>query len=542
MASSEPEEAFDYVIVGAGSAGCVLANRLSEDGRATVLVIEAGGSDRSFWITMPIGYGRTYYDARVNWKYSTEPVVGLGNQPSYWPRGKVLGGSSAINGLVYVRGHPMDFESWGRDAPGWSWADVAPVFRGMECWARGADEWRGDAGPLFVADVADQLHPLCTHYLEAARQFGLGATDDYNGANMEGAAVYQLNTHRGRRASAAWCYLRPARRRANLHVRLDAHASRIDFHGRRAVGVSYLEGGRERQVCAKREVILAAGAVNSPQLLQLSGVGPGEVLANCGVAVHHNSPQVGRNLQDHLGLDLVYRARIPTLNQVLGSWFGRMAAGANFLARRRGPLSLSINQCGGFARSRPELVQPDIQLYFSPLSYTRSPAGARPLMRPDPFPGFLFGMSPCRPTSRGTIELRSADPLDAPRIQPNYMATEADRAAMLTGLNLVRRIVAAPALADVIEAELSPGPGVVSEEALGEHVRDHAWTVFHPCGTCRMGQDPVSSVVDPELKVHGLEALRVADASIFPTITSGNINAPTIMVAEKAADLIRQGR
>jgi choline dehydrogenase len=359
---------------------------------------------------------------------------------------------------------------------------------------------------------------------------------------MEGAAVYQLNTHGGRRASAARCYLHPALRRANLSLRLNAHATRIDMDGRRAMGVTYNQAGGEKRVRARREVIVAAGAVQSPLLLQLSGIGPGEVLARCGIAVRHHSPQVGRNLQDHLGVDLVYRARVPTLNQVLGSWLGRMTAGVQFLALRRGPLSLSINQCGGFARSRPELSQPDIQLYFSPLSYTRAPALTRPLMRPDRFPGFLFGMSPCRPTSRGRVELRSADPMAPPVIHPNYLASTADRAAMLAGLRLVRRIAAMPALADIIDAELAPGPAVDSDEALGDFIRDQAWTVFHPCGTCRMGEDEARSVVDPALRVHGLGRLRIVDASVFPAIPSGNINAPTIMVAERAAEMIRQGR
>ncbi|HET7409556.1 MAG TPA: GMC family oxidoreductase N-terminal domain-containing protein [Paracoccaceae bacterium] len=540
MRAADPDEAFDYVIVGAGSAGCVLANRLSEDGRATVLVLEAGGSDRNFWIAMPIGYGRTYYDARVNWKYSTEPVAALGGRQSYWPRGKVLGGSSAINAMVYVRGHPGDFDAWGREAPGWSWADVSPVFRRMERWARGADEWRGGSGPLFVSDISDQIHPLCEYYLEAARQSGLGVNPDYNGAAMEGAAVYQLTTHGGRRASAARCYLRPALTRANVSLRTAAHASRIDFVGRRAVGVTYAQGGRERRVRARREVIVSAGAVNSALLLQLSGIGPGDVLTRCGIAVRHENRHVGRNLQDHLGIDLIYHARVPTLNQVLGSWVGRMMAGANFLARRRGPLSLSVNQCGGFARTRPELTVPDVQLYFSPLSYTRAPVGTRPLMRPDPFPGFLFGLSPCRPESRGHLEIRSADPAAPPLIHPNYLATDSDRADMLAGLRLVRRIAAMPALSEVIEAELSPGAEAASDEELADHVRDQAWTVFHPCGTCRMGQDPGGSVVDPSLRVHGIERLRVIDASVFPNIPSGNINAPTIMVAERAAELIRQ--
>ncbi len=531
----------DYVVVGAGSAGSVLANRLSADGRSRVLVLEAGGSERSFWISMPIGYGKTFYDDRVNWKYLTEPEAALGGRRSYWPRGKVLGGSSSINAMVYARGHPGDFDDWAAaGATGWDWASVAPYFQRLEDWAGGAKDGRGAGGPLAVADVRAAVHPLCRRYLQAAREAQLPVTEDYNGAQVEGAAIYQITTRGGLRASTARCYLRPAMRRRNLAVLIRAQATRILFEGGRAVGVAYRRGGVEEVARARREVILSAGAINSPQLLQLSGIGPGALLQGLGIAPVRDSPAVGRNLQDHLGYDLLFRATVPTLNQVLGPWRGRLRSGLQFLLLRRGPLSLSVNQGGGFIRSRPELARPDLQLYFSPVSYTRAPAGKRPLMSPDPFPGLFLGFSPCRPTSRGSLRLSSPDPFAAPEIRPNYLDTEEDWAAMLAGVRVVRRLAETPALSAVIEREIRPGPEAQDEAALRATIRDHASTVYHPSCTCRMGSDPAASVVDPDLKVHGVAGLRVVDASAFPFVTSGNINGPTIMLAEKAADCILQ--
>jgi choline dehydrogenase len=530
---------FDYIIVGAGSAGCVLANRLTEDGRHRVLILEAGGSDRRFWLQVPIGYGKSFYDPRVNWMYRTEPDPGLADRQGYWPRGKVLGGSSAINAMVHIRGQAADFDEWrALGNPGWGWPDVLPYFRKSEDNARGADAWRGTGGPLHVADVSQDLHPLCEAYLRAGEELGLPRNADFNGASQEGVGLYQITTRNGRRMSAARAYLHPAMRRANLRVESHAHTTRILFDGSRATGVEYARHGVRNTVRARREVILAAGAIGSPQLLQHSGVGPAQLLSSLGIGVVIDSPAVGRNLQDHLCIDHLYRSRRPSLNQDLRPWWGKLRAGLNYIALRRGPLSLSVNQGGGFVRTQPSLDRPNMQLYFSPVSYTKAPPGKRPLMNPDPFPGFLLSAQPCRPTSRGHLQIRSPDPFADPAIFPNSLSTAHDRMEMLEGTRLLRSLAATPALGAVIEEELQPGPGIRTDAELFEDIRQRCSSVFHPVSTCRMGPNATENVVDHELKVYGLRGLRVIDASIFPAVTSGNTNAPVIMVAEKGADLV----
>jgi choline dehydrogenase len=530
---------YDYIIVGAGSAGCVLANRLSESGKHSVLLLEAGGSDRSLWIQMPIGYGMSFYNPRVNWMYRTEPEATLNGRQGYWPRGKVLGGSSSINAMVHVRGQVTDFEDWralGND--GWGWNDVLPYFKKAEDFAGGGDGWRGAGGPLGVADVSRDCHPLCDIYLRACDEIGLSRTPDFNGPTQEGVGLYQITMRDGWRMSTSRAYLWPAKSRRNLRVETHALATRIMFEGARAVGIAYTQHGMEKIARAGREVILAAGSINSPQLLQLSGVGPAALLKNHGIAVALNQGAVGANLQDHLCIDHLYRARRSTLNQDLGTWWGRLRVGLNYIARRRGPLSISVNQGGGFIRTRSNLARPDMQLYFSPLSYTRAAPGKRRLMRPDSFPGFLLSAQPCRPTSRGHVQIRSADPSAAPSIVPNSLATEHDVQELLAGSKFLRKLAAAPSFTTVIAEELAPGTSAASDDELIADVRMRSSSVFHPVSTCRMGADAKENVVSAALKVHGLQGLRVIDASVFPTVTSGNTNAPTIMVAEKGADLV----
>lgn len=530
---------FDYIIVGAGSAGCVLANRLSASGRYSVLLLEAGGHDLSLWIWMPIGYGKTFYRKSVNWMYVTEPDPGLNGRVSYWPRGKVLGGSSSINAMVYIRGQREDFDEW-RDMgnPGWGWDDVLPYFKRSETNDRGADEWRGGDGPVHVATMDRDLHPLCASFVAAGGELQYGHNPDFNGASQEGVGTYQNTARGGMRMSTARAYLRPARGRQNLRVETRAMAQAILFDGARATGLRYRQRGEVKEARARREVIVSAGAVNSPQLLQLSGLGPGALLQDKGIAVVRDLPGVGRHLQDHLGMDYLYRSKVPTLNTQLHPWYGKLWHGMRYVLTRRGPLSLGVNQAGGFVRSRPGLTRPNMQLFFSPVSYTKAPPGKRPLMNPDPFPGFLIGTQPTRPTSRGYLEIRSPDPEEPVAIHPNYLSTDFDIKEMLEAAHIARQLARAPSMAQVIEEEILPGPQVSSDEALIEDCRARAGTVFHPVSTCRMGPDPKTDVVDAQLRVHGVEGLRVADASIFPTLTSGNTNAPAIMVGEKAADLI----
>ncbi|TPQ50611.1 choline dehydrogenase [Prosthecomicrobium hirschii] len=532
-------ENYDWIVVGAGSAGCVVAGRLAEAGRGRILVLEAGPRDLSPWIHLPIGYGKTFYAPRLNWMYRTEPVPGLDGRVVYQPRGKVVGGSSSINAMVWSRGQAEDFDGWAAAGnPGWSGADVLAAYRRMEDHALGASDWHGAGGPVHISDIAGECHPLTALFVRAGLEAGLPANPDLNGATTEGVGHYQITTRNGRRVSAATAYLKPALKTGRVRLVTGALAERILFEGQRAVGIRYRRGGRVHEARAGGGVILTAGAFNSPQLLQLSGIGPADLLARHGIAPRVDRPAVGRHLQDHLCYDHVYRARRPSLNDDLLPLIGQIRAGLAYLFGRRGPLSLSVNQGGGFFRTRADLDRPDMQLYFSPLSYERALPGVRALMKPDPFSGFSTSVSPCRPTSRGHVAIRSADPSAAPSIVPNYLDTEEDRATILAGARFLRRLAATPTFRDLIADELKPGPACGSDEALAADIRARAYSVFHPCGTCRMGPDPADHVVGPDLKVHGVDGLRVADASIFPTVPSGNTNAPAMMVGWMAADRI----
>ncbi len=530
---------FDYIIVGAGSAGCVLADRLTEGGRHKVLVLEAGGSDHRFWVQVPLGYGRTLWDPSLNWGYRTEPDPGLGNQSEYWPRGKVLGGSSSINAMVYIRGNPVDYDDWAAAGnPGWGWRDVLPIFRAMEDNELGASDFHGVNGKLHVSDVSDALHPLARIYLKAAREAGLAVNPDLNGLEQDGAGLYQITTKNGRRMSAARAFLHPAMRRGNLKVETGAFATRLLFEGKRVTGVEYRRGDKTLIARAGAEVIVAGGAVNSPQLLQLSGIGPAAHLKSLGVPVIQDQPNAGAHLSDHLGLNYTYKSRVPTLNGVLRPWWGKLIAGMQYVLARSGPLSLSLNQAGGFFRTRPDLAQPNMQLYFQAISTLTANKGTRPLLNPDPFEAFNLGLSSCRPTSRGSIMIKSADPTDHPRIVANGYSTEADVAEMLDAVKFLRKLAATPSLAAVIEAELAPGPECRTDDELIADFRKRSGTVYHPVGTCRMGPDAASAVVDPRLRVHGIGGLRVVDASIMPNIVAGNTNAAALMIGAQGATMI----
>jgi choline dehydrogenase len=530
---------YDFIVIGAGSAGSVVASRLSEDRRHRVLLLEAGPSDRRLWVQIPIGYGKTFYDPRVNWMYRTEPIAAFGGRSNYVPRGKLLGGSSSINAMVYIRGQAADFDEWeAQGNPGWGWRDVLPHYKEIEDHFLGASELHGAGGPLHVSEASEQAHSLCQAFFRAGEEVGLSFNKDLNGASPEGVGYYHFTIRNGYRLSASRAFLWPAMRRSNLRVETTALATRIVVEGGRAVAVEYTRDGERTRAEARREVILCGGAINSPQLLQLSGIGPASLLKSLGIEVIRDLSAVGQNLQDHVCYDHVYRSNQPTLNDELYSWWGKVSAALRYMAFRRGPLSLSVNQAGGFFRDGPERPRPNIQLYFSPLSYERTPPGVRALTRPDPFSGFLVSVSPCRPTSRGHLQIRSADPTAAPVIQPNYLSTNSDIEELLAGARFLRRLSSTSALSSVIDEELKPGPATATDEALVDDIRARSYSVFHPSGTCRMGPNPADSVVDSRLCVHGVGGLRVIDASIFPSVPSGNINAPSIMTGAKGADLI----
>ncbi len=525
-------QTFDYVIVGAGSAGCVLANRLSEDPSVTVALIEAGGRDTNPWIHVPAGYYRNVTNPKITWQFGSGPEPELGGRMVNWPRGRVLGGTSAINGLLYVRGQAEDFDVWRQlGNPGWSFRDVLPYFKRAENQSRGADELHGAGGPLSVEDVRMD-NPLCEAFIKSAVAAGIPFTRDFNGPSQEGVGYFQLTNKNGRRCSTAVGYLHPVQTRQNLAVITHGVVSALTFEGKRATGVRGTFGGKAGQITARREVVLAAGAIGSPQLLQVSGVGPGKVLQAAGVPVRHELPGVGENLQDHYQARFVYHCNAAgSMNEVWHSYWKRLQVGLDYALRRRGLLTIGAGVVGIFAKSRPELDTPDIQFHFIPLSAEGPGQGLHA------FPGIISSVCQLRPESRGSIHIKSADAASPPTIVSNYLAADIDQRVMLDALKMNRRIVAQKPFADVIVREHVPGFDVTSDEALMTFARTKGTTIFHPCGTAKMGTD-VMAVVDPRLRVHGLSGVRVVDASIMPTMTSGNTNAPTIMIAEKASDMI----
>jgi len=525
-------EEFDYVIIGAGSAGCVLARRLVETGRHRVCLLEAGPPDRSFWIHLPIGYGKTMWDERVNWKFETDPDPGMNGRRIYWPRGKTLGGSSAINGLIYIRGQHEDYDGWA-DAgnPGWSFSEVLPYFVKAEGNERGADNLHGASGPLAVSDIHEP-NELIEALIAGAEEIGIPHNGDFNGATQEGAGYYQLNTRNGLRCSTATGYLKPVRRHQNLSVRTSALAQRIRFDRGRASGVVYAQGGAQHEVAARREVLLCAGAIQSPQLLQLSGLGAPELLGRHGLAVVAARPEIGENLQDHLQLRLIYRCTRPiTTNDELNSLTGRARMALAFALKRSGPLAIGINQGGIFARALPEAERPDVQFHCATLSADM--AGGKV----HDFSGFTLSVCQLRPSSRGHVRIRSADAAMPPEMQPYYLSTELDRRTAIAGIKLTRRLAASAAVRPYVAQEMKPGEATASDDEILGFARENGATIFHPSGTCRMGQDP-EAVVDPRLRVKGVEGLRVVDASIMPSLVSGNTNAGVVMIAEKASDMI----
>ena len=525
---------FDYVIVGAGSAGCVLANRLSASGKYSVLLLEAGPRDTNPWIHIPLGYGRLFKEKAVNWMYQTEPEPGLGGRSVFQPRGKVLGGSSSINGLLYIRGQHEDYDRWRqRGNVGWGYDDVLPYFKKAEDQTRGADDFHGAGGPLPVSNLGHP-DPISAAFIEAAVEAGLPRNPDFNGASQEGAGFFQTTTKAGKRASAAVAYLRPAKSRGNLHVETSALAEKILFEGRRAVGVQYRQAGASRTARARREVLISGGAFNSPQLLQLSGVGPAELLRQHGIEVVLDAQGVGHDLQDHMQVRVVMRcSQAITLNDIVNNPARKILAGLRYGAFRTGPLTIAAGTSGAFFRTNPRLATPDVQIHFLPFSTDKMGEKLHA------FSGFTASVCQLRPESRGSLRIRSADAAAPPEIRINYLASEVDRTANVEGLKILRKILHAPALSRYVVEEVDPGAKVVSDEELLAYCRARGTTIYHPTSTCRMGNDPLA-VVDQSLRLRGIERLRVVDASVMPDLVSGNTNAPVIMIAEKVSDMILQ--
>ena len=530
----------DYIVVGAGSAGCVLANRLTEDGGATVLLLEAGGKDSSPMIHIPVGYAKTLKDPKVNWLYQTEEDPGSGGRPHVWPRGKVLGGSSSINGLLYVRGQAADYDHWAQaGCTGWSHSDVLPYFKRAEHNERLTDDLHGTDGPLNVSDITEH-HPVSDAVIAAGMEAGLPFNDDVNGASQDGISYFQLTVKNGRRWSAAMAYLRPALGRANLTVATGAHAEKVIIENGRAVGVRYRVNGASVEARVRREVILSGGAVNSPQLLELSGIGDPEVLRAAGIEVVVAAPGVGANLQDHYVVSMAHRLKnCVSVNELSRGW--RLVREAvRYATTRKGLLTMSAAHVQAYVRTRPGLDGPDVQFHILPASVDIEKFTTKQIWELEKQPGITFAACQLRPESRGTIHVKSADPFAPPSIRPNYLSDRLDQDTIVAGLRWGRVIAGQQALTPYMSDELVPGSACESDADLLTYAREAGTTIYHPVGTVAMGRaDDPKAVVDPELRVRGIEGLRVVDASVMPRLVSGNTNAPTIMIAEKASDMIR---
>ncbi len=526
-------ETFSYIIVGAGSAGCVLANRLSANPSNSVLLLEAGHRDTNPWIHIPVGYFKTMHNPNTDWCYKTEPDPGLNNRSISWPRGKVLGGSSSINGLLYLRGQKEDYDDWeSAGNPGWSFADMLPYFKKSEHQERGADQYHGQNGMLKVSDMRIQ-RDVGTAFIRGAQEIGIPYNEDFNGASQPGVGYFQLTAWKGRRCSSAVGYLKPVRNRPNLKVVTNAHAHRILFEKNRAVAVEYQRGKTTMLAKAESEIILSAGAINSPQLLMLSGVGNSDHLNEFQIPVQHHLPGVGENLHDHLQIRSVYRCSVKTLNDEIRNPFYKMLIGMRYVAFRTGPMSMAASQIGIFTGSQPHIKRPDIQFHFQPLSSDSPGKGVHD------YSGITSSVTQLRPTSRGNLRLVSKQPEDYIAIHPNYLATDEDQITTVNAMKVSRSIIYSDAMSRFIEEEMLPGKGVQTDDELLDCARNIGETIYHPVSTCKMGPATDSmAVVDAKLRVHGLTGLRVVDASIMPVITSGNTNAPTFAIAEKAADMI----
>lgn len=522
----------DYIVVGAGSAGCVLANRLSANPANTVILLEAGGKDTNPWIHIPVGYFKTIHNPKTDWCYETEPDPGLNGRAIKWPRGRVLGGSSSINGLLYVRGQREDYDHWAQlGNSGWSFEDVLPYFRKSEDQQNGEDEYHGTGGPLKVSDMSFK-RPICDDFIQAVQELDVPLSQDINGEVQEGVGYFQLTAHKGRRCSTAVGFLKPVINRPNLTVITHAQAEKLIIENGRATGITYRRNGTTCTATANREVILSSGAVNSPQLLQLSGIGPGELLQDLGIAVVKDAPDVGGNLQDHLQIRTVYKTTSAvTLNDELSNPLQKGRAALEYLLTRSGPLSMAASQVVAFCKTRLSNDRPDIQYHFQPLSADSPGEGLHP------FSAITASVCQLRPTSRGHIQIKSTDPLAAPRITPNYLSTDLDCQTAVESIKFTRNIMQSNAMKPHIKSEYLPDSNATTDDELLEQARNISNTIYHPTSTCRMGTDS-NAVVDPRLRVNGVDGLRVVDASIMPEIVSGNTNAPTIMIAEKAADMI----